>query len=413
MPLVNMRDMLNHAHRNEYAIGGFQVLGLGFLDAILQAAEACRSPVILSLAEPHVGHCDFELAMAAAERGARRAKVPVAVHFEHGASCESAVRAIALGCNGVTVDHSHEALSTNVSRTQQVVELAHRCGIAVEGELGCVPGPVGEDAPNGAEEAEQVGDAVYTSVAEAEVYAERTGIDSLAVSVGTVHGQVRRRSKVDFERLRKIRSAVSLPLVVRGGSGLSDDQYRRLIQCGVAKVNYFTALAEVAADSIRGSARADARCGYTTLVSEVRSGVRAEVERCMRLWGSAGRAAEVMMQCRPWCSVQQVVICSLDHPPDTQVEHMVGRGSEALATIPGIRRVISGWTVPEGLRFRLCWLVELAHERVVESWRERPDHAALAGKLLRPIAGDRIRIDFSGVAAASAVSASVSRQVIQ
>jgi fructose-bisphosphate aldolase class II len=407
-----MRDMLNHAHRNEYAIGGFHVLGLGFLDAILQAAEACRSPLILSLAEPHFGHYDFELAMAAAERGAQRAQVPVAIHFEHGASCESAVRAINLGCNGVMVDHSNEDFSTNVSRTRQVVELAHCCGIAVEGELGCVAGPV-KDAADGPTAAEQAGDTVYTSVAEAEAYAERTGVDCLAVSVGTVHGHVRGRPKLDFERLRRIRSAVDLPLVIHGGSGLSEDQYRRLVQNGVAKINYFTALADVAADSIRDAARVNARGGYRALVSDVRSRIRADVERCMRLFGSAGRAAEVMMQCRPWCSVQQVVICSLDHPPDTQVEHMLGRGNQALAGIPGVRRVISGWTVREALRFRLCWLVELAHERVVESWRERPDHATLVGKLLRPIAGDRIRIDFSGVAAASAVSASVSRQGTQ
>jgi len=413
MPLVNMRDMLNHAHRNEYAIGGFHVLGLGFLDAILQASEDCRSPVILSLAEPHFGHYDFELAMAAAERGAQRASVPVAIHFERGASCESAVRAISLGSNGVMVDHSNEDFYTNVSRTRQVVELAHRCGVTVEGVLGCVPGIVGEDAANGAEEAEQAGDTAYTSVAEAEAYAERTGVDCLAVSVGTAYGHVRRRPKLDFERLRKIHSAVSLPLVIHGGSGLSDDQYRRLIQCGVGKINYFTALADVAADSIRENASTDARCGYTTLVSDVRSRIRAEVERCMRLWGSAGRAAEVMMQCRPWCSVQHVVICSLDHPPDTQVEHMVGRGSEALAAIPGVRRVISGWTVREALRFRLCWLVEVAHESVISSWRERPDHAALAGKLLRPIAGDRLSVELAPVAAAPAVLGAEVRQSIQ
>jgi fructose-bisphosphate aldolase class II len=413
MPLVNMRDMLNHAHRNEYAIGGFHVLGIGFLDAILQAAENCRSPVILSLAEPHFGYYDFELAMAAAERGARRASVPVAIQFEHGTSGESAKRAISLGCNGVMVDHSNEDFSTNVSRTRQVVELAHRCGVTVEGELGCVAGVVGEDPANGAEEAEQAGDTVYTSVAEAEAYAERTGVDCLAVSVGTVHGHVRRRPKLDFERLRKIRAAVSLPLVIHGGSGLTDDQYRRLIQCGAAKINYFTALADVAADSIRGNASTDARCGYTTLVSDVRSRIRPEVERCMRLWGSAGRAAEVMMQCRPWCSVQHVVICSLDRPPDTQVEQMVGRGSEALAEIPGVRRVISGWTVREALRFRLCWLVEVAHESVISSWRERPDHAALAGKLLRPIAGDRLSVELAPVAAAPAMREPEVRQSIQ
>lgn len=414
MPLVDTRDMLNHAHRNEYAIGGFHVVGLDFLDAILQAAEACRSPVVLSLAEPHFGYYDFELAMAAAERAARRAKVPVAIHFEHGIGCESAVRAINLGCNGVMVDYSNDAFSTNVSRTREVVELAHGCGVAVEGELGAIAGVVGDDAANGSEEAALAGDTVYTSAAQAEAYAERTGVDCLAVSVGTVHGHVRGRPKLDFDRLRKIRSAVSLPLVIHGGSGLSDDQYRRLIQCGVAKINYFTALADIAADSIRGNSRADARYGYTALVSDVRPRIRAEVERCMRLWGSAGRAAEVMMQCRSWGPVQQAIVCSVDHPPDSQVEHMIGRGSEALAGIPGVRRVLSGWAVRETLRCQLCWLVELAHEEVAERWRERRDYAALAGKLLRPIAGNRIAIELARVAAAaSAARTSEIRHSIQ
>jgi fructose-bisphosphate aldolase class II len=133
----------------------------------------------------------------------------------------------------------------------------------------------------------------------------------------------------------------------------------------------------------------------------------------MRLWGSAGRAAEVMLQCRPWCPVQHVIVCSLSHPPDTQVEPMLGRGSEAIAEIPGVRRVISSWAVREALRFRLCWLVELAHEKVIESWRQRPDHAAFAGKLLRPIAGERITIDFAPVAASVAVRAPEVRQSIQ
>jgi fructose-bisphosphate aldolase class II len=334
MPLVDMGDMLNHAHRNAYAIGGFHPLDVSFLDAILQAAEACRSPVILSLAEPHFRYYDFELSMAAAERAARRATVPVAIHLEHGIGCESAVRAINLGCNGVMVDYSDEAFSTNVSRTRHVVELAHRCGITVEGELGRVAGVVGNDAAKAAE-GEARGDTVYTSVAEAEAYAERTGVDCLAVSVGTVHGHVRGRPRLDFDRLRKIRSTVDLPLVIHGGSGLSDDQYRRLIQGGVSKISYFTALADVAADSIRGNARADACGGYTALVADVRSRIRTEVARCMVLWGSAGRAAEVMMQCRAWCPVQHVIVCSLSHPPDSQVDHMLRRGSEAIAGIPG------------------------------------------------------------------------------
>jgi len=391
MPLVDMSDMLNHAYRNKYAVGGFDLVSLDFLEAILEAAEQCRSPVILSLAESHFEHYDFELALAATEQAARRARVPVAIHLDHGATLESAVRAINLGCNGVMVDTSNEAFSVNVARTRQVVETAHRCGITVEGELGYVAGLEGEDAER------HPGEAVYTSVAEARAYAERTGVDCLAVSIGTVHGRMRGRPRLDFERLKRINSAVRLPLAIHGGTGLSEDQYRRLITAGVAKINYYTALADAAGQCIRENARADARCGYTGLVQSIRARIRAEVERCMHMWGSAGRAAEVLMQCRAWQPVQHVIIYNVESGAEPRVDAMMARGAETLAAIPGVRRVVTGWAVSEQPRFRYCWIVEFAHKDVIASYREHPEHLAFANRLFRPIAGDRISIDFAEV----------------
>ena len=131
MPLVDMRDMLNHAYHNGYAVGGFDLVSLDFLEAILQTAEHCRSPVILSLAESHFEYYDFELAMAAAEKAARRAAVPVAIHLDHGATHDSAVRAIGLGCNGVMVDTSQASFPDNVAHTRRIVDMAHACGVAV------------------------------------------------------------------------------------------------------------------------------------------------------------------------------------------------------------------------------------------------------------------------------------------
>jgi len=389
MPQVDMRDMLNHAYRNNYAVGGFDLVSLDFLEAILAAAEACRSPVILSLAESHFEHYDFELAMAATEKAARLARVPVAIHLDHGASLDSAVHAINLGCNGVMVDTSNEAFSVNVARTRQLVETAHRCGITVEGELGYVAGIEGEDAEK------HPGEPEYTLVAEAKAYAERTGVDCLAVSIGTVHGRMRGRPKLDFERLKRINSAVRLPLVIHGGTGLSEDQYRRLISGGVAKINYYTALADEAGKCIRENARLDTRCGYTGLVKNIRERIRVEVEHCMHLWGSAGRAAEVLVQCRVWQPVQHVIIYNIEPGAESQVDAMMARGTEVLAGIPGVRRVVSGWAVSEKPKYRFCWIVEFAHKKVIESYREHPDHVRFANSVFRPIAEDRISIDFA------------------
>lgn len=391
MPLVDMRDMLNHAHRNGYAVGGFHLVSLDFLEAIVDAAEHCRSPVILCLSESHFEHFDFELAMAATEKAARRASVPVAIQLDHGASLDSAVRAINLGCNGVMVDASHESFPAKVAHTRRVVEMAHACGVAVEVELGYVAGVEGEDV------AKHPGAVVYTSVEEAKAYVARTGVDCLAVSIGTVHGRLHGRPKLDFERLKRINEAVKIPLVVHGGTGLSDEKYRKLIQHGVAKINYYTALSDVAADRIRVNARANARCGYTDLTHGIQDALRAEVDRCMRLWGSAGRAAEVLVQCHAWQTVEHVIIYNVEGATDQQVNEMMARGREVLGAIPGVRRVITGWAVQDKPRYRFCWLVEFVHENVIASYRDHPDHVAFANGLFRTIACDRISIDFAEV----------------
>ncbi len=388
MPLVDMRDMLNHAYRNGYAVGGFDLVSLDFLEAILDAAESCRSPAILSLAESHFGYYDFELAMAAAEKAARRANVPVAIHLDHGTSYGSAVRAINFGCNGVMIDASHESFPDNVSQTRRVVDMAHACGVAVEGELGYVAGVEGEDA------AKHPGENEYTSVEEAKAYVARTGVDCLAVSIGTVHGRLRGKPKLDCERLKRINDSVKIPLVIHGGTGLSDEQYRKLISHGVAKINYYTALADAAGIRIRTNVRADNRCGYTGLLKNVQDSIREEAERIMRLWGSAGRAAEVLMQCQSWRSVHHVIAYNVENATDAKVESMMARGREVLSGIPGVRRVVTGWALNEQSNYRFCWLIEFAHERVVTSYRDNPEHLAFANQMFRPIAGDRIGIDF-------------------
>lgn len=388
MPLVNMRDMLNHAYQNGYAVGGFDLVSLDFLEAIMDAAEKTRSPVILSLAESHFEYYDFELAMAAAERAAKRAAVPVAIHLDHGASYESAVHAINAGCNGVMVDASQLAFPANVAATQKVVNMAHACGVPVEGELGYVAGVEGEDAEK------HPGEVIYTSVEEARAYVERTQVDFLAVSIGTVHGRMRGRPKLDFDRLKRINEAVKIPLVIHGGTGLSDEQFRKLITQGVSKINYYTALSDAAAKSIRGNVGKHAGGGYTQMLDGVRDSIRAEVERCMINWGSAGRAAEVLERCHAWQSVQHVIIYNADNISIEQVDTIMHRGQDILAKIPGVRRVISGTAAEKKAKYQFCWLIEFAHQNVIESYREHPDHVKFANDLFRPVAGDRISIDF-------------------
>lgn len=388
MPLVSMQDMLAHAYENKYAVGAFDLVSLDFLEAIVRGAEHRRAPVILSLAESHFEYFDFELAMAATVAAARRARVPIAIHLDHGLSLESAVRAIRFGCNGVMVDVSTRPFADNVARTRAVVEMAHACGVPVEGELGYVAGVEGEDAEK------HPGEIVYTAPHEAKAYVEQTGVDFLAVSIGTVHGRMRGTARLDFERLAQINAALKIPLVIHGGTGLSDDQYRRLIENGTAKINYYTALADAATASIRVHAERDARAGYTGLVRGVRAAIQTEVERMIDLFGSSGRGDDCLKAARPWQEVAHVIGFNVQGCTPEQTAELLRRGRTDLATIPGVRRVATGEAATDEARYRHLWLIEFAHPQVIASYRDHPLHRTFADRHFRPVAADRLSIDY-------------------
>ena len=393
MPLVDMKDMLQHAYRNGYAIGAFDLVSLDFLEGVMAAAERAQAPVILSLAESHFEYFDIELMMPALEAAARRASVPVAVHLDHGASPDSAVRAINLGCNGVMVDASHKSLQENIDISREVVKMALGCGVPVEGELGYVPGVEGEDAER------HPGDVAYTTPAEARAYVEKTGVDFLAVSIGTVHGRMKGKPQLDYQLLKQINEALGIPLVIHGGTGLSDDQFRQLIASGVAKINYFTALSDVAAKQVRENTGAETSSGYTGLVKNISTVVAAEAERCMHLWGSAGHAAEVLAQCRPWTPVEHLIIFNVEGLDQAEAETMIAEGRRVLSTIPGVREVFTGEAIKDDASYRYTWLVRFCHPAVIDSYRDHPAHVAFADRQFRPVAGERISIDYQSLEA--------------
>ncbi len=388
MPIVDIKGMLQHAYDNRYAVGAFDLVSLDFLEGIISAAERCQSPVILSLAESHFDHYNFKLLMAAAEGAAQDATIPVAIFLDHGASLNSAIQAINLGCNGVMVDASHQPLSENIALTRQVTEMAHACGVPVEGELGYVPGVEGEDAER------HPGEIAYTTATEASEYVRQTGVDFLAVSIGTVHGRMKGEPQLDIDRLREINQTLNIPLVIHGGTGLSNDQFRRLIENGVAKINYYTALSDAAAQQMRGNISNDSSGGYTRLTAGVRDSVATETERCMRLWGSAGRADAVIQAAPPWSPVEHLIVFNVNTISDSEAAEMMARGRRILGAIPGVRHVLTGKAIKEDAKYRFCWLVRFVHPAVIDSYRDHPEHVRFADELFRPVAGDRISIDY-------------------
>jgi fructose-bisphosphate aldolase class II len=386
MALVNMRDMLVHAYRGGYAVAAFDLVSLDFLEAIIKAAEASRAPVILSLAESHFEHFDFELAMAATEAAAKRTWAPVAIHLDHGASLESAVKAIRLGCNGVMVDASTRPFEENLERTRAVVDMAHACGVPVEGELGYVAGVEGDDAER------HPGEVIYTSPEEATRYVRGTGVDFLAVSVGTVHGRMRGEPQLDFDRLEQINGALGIPLVIHGGTGLSDAQFRKLVERGVTKINYYTALSDAAAERIRENVVSAEPGGYTALVRGIQEPMRAEMQRCIRLWGSENRAQELLAACEPWLPVEHLITYNLAE--GTDILAMMAEGRRVLGGIPGVREVVTGEAVGDAAAYRYCWNVRFCHPAVIDSYRDHPEHVRFADTVFRPAAVDRLSTDF-------------------
>jgi fructose-bisphosphate aldolase, class II len=323
--------------------------------------------------------------MPAVVQAAKRASVPVAVSMDHCTSLESVQSAIRLGCNAVMFDGSHAELPENVGKTREAVELAHSCGVPVEGELGYVAGI----KPNNGDDDQSV----QTSAAEAKVYVDRSGVDFLAISIGTVHGQNNGKQRLDYNRLARINESVNVPLVIHGGTGLSDRQYQKLIDHGVAKINYFTALADLVVKQVRNNL-SDDKCTYRNMMANLHKEMTAAVSRMMHVWRSAGRAAEVIIQCGSWNNVEHVVVYNSSENDPTVIQIMLRKGKQQLSTIPGVLDVRIGRATNDKSKYRYCWLVRLAHESVIESYKSHPVLTAFTENHFRPIAEDRVYSDY-------------------
>ena len=233
--LVSMKEMLAEAARGGYAVGGFNCASLESAVAAVRASEETGMPFILQHAPVHEPYIPLSVAGPLMLQLARAAKTPVAVHLDHGASVEHCLRALAMGFTSVMLDGSALPYAENVAATACVAKTAHSLGATVEAELGSMPhnfkGELGEYTPED----------FYTKPDEAADFAEKTGVDALAISFGTVHGIYKTTPKLSLEVIERVREATGgLPLVMHGGSGLTDDDYREAIARGIRKVNYYT-----------------------------------------------------------------------------------------------------------------------------------------------------------------------------
>lgn len=231
--LVNLNDILKKAQQKHYAVGLFNTTDTDMLQAVIEAAEELNSPVIIGTAEVLLPYGELKLIAPAMIAAAKRAKVPVVVHYDHGLTFERCMEALKLGFSSIMFDGSAGDDSENLKQTAQIVKIAHSFGATVEGEIG----HVGQAETNDG----AVSD-MYTTPQEAKDFVKATGVDALAVAIGTAHGAYKTKPCLDIERLKSIRKEINTPLVLHGGSGLSEADFKNTIREGIAKVNIFTDL---------------------------------------------------------------------------------------------------------------------------------------------------------------------------
>lgn len=277
--LVNLNEVLKKAQKEKYAVGLFNTTDTDMLQAVIEAAEESRSPVILGTAEVLLPFGELKLIAPSVIAAAKRASVPVVVHYDHGLTFERCLEALQLGFSSVMFDGSAKAYGQNIEETKEIVKIAHAFGASVEGEIG----HVGE-AAQGDESLENM----YTTVAEAKEYLENTGVDALAVAIGSAHGVYKKKPKLNVERLKEIAGAVSVPLVLHGGSGLSDDDFKNTIREGIAKVNIFTDLCLAGERAMKDGA--EKKLGYLETRNLKVEYIKEAVKHKMSLFGSVNKA---------------------------------------------------------------------------------------------------------------------------
>lgn len=235
--LVNLKEILKIAEVDKTAIGMFNATGFDSLQAVVGAAEELNKPVIIAHAEVHNVYNDISMVGPAMIAVAQKAKVPVCVHLDHGTSLDMVYKALRLGFTSVMMDASALPYEENLALTEQITQAAHSMDVSVEAELGrLVTGEAGSGETASLARVEDF----YTRPDEAEEFCSRTGVDALAIAFGTAHGFYKAEPKLDFDVVKNVAKATGLPLVMHGGSGVSEEGFKKAIANGIRKINYYS-----------------------------------------------------------------------------------------------------------------------------------------------------------------------------
>lgn len=284
MSLTTSAEILARAEKGGYAVGAFNCNNMEIIQAIIDAAEAENSPVIIQASQGAIKYAGIGYIVALIREAALNSRVPVAMHLDHGTDFRQVLLCIRNGFTSVMIDGSHYPIQENIAITSKVVEIAHAVGVSVEGELGRIRGT--EDNVQVLER-----DAFFTDPEDAGVFVRETGVDALAPSIGTAHGRYQGKPELDFDRLAEIKKITGVPLVLHGSSGVPDDDIRHAIALGVRKVNIDTDIREAFVNGIRHVlAENPDQIDPRKILGPAREMACSVIREKIRLFGSAGKA---------------------------------------------------------------------------------------------------------------------------
>lgn len=279
--LVNMNDILLPAKEGRYGVGFFNAINVEMARAVIETAEELNAPVMVGTAEILLPAMELELVSDYLIPMAKKARVPVCVHYDHGLTFERCMEALKLGFTSIMYDCSTVSYEENVKRVAEMVKICHGMGVTVEAELGHVGDNFGSGKLENPED-------YFTDPDTALEYIQLTGADSLAVAVGNAHGDYAFPPKLDFDRIKAISEKTNLPLVLHGGSGLADDDFRNAVKLGVSKINIFTDIDKAGKAGVEAGIAAGERTMMGLIPYEINA-MKAVVSEKIRLFGSEGK----------------------------------------------------------------------------------------------------------------------------
>lgn len=282
MALVKLSELLAQPD-DTYAIGAFNVSNMEMAMGAIKAAEDLKAPLILQIAEGRLRYSPLDLLGPVMVAAAKKCKMPVAVHLDHGATLDTVKLAISLGFTSVMFDGSKHPLDENIRLTKEVVDYAHSKGVDVEAEIGKVGGAEGDY---------KAVEAAVASVDEAKKFVEETHVDALAAAIGTAHGNYKSKPHLRIDRLQEIHAAVDVPLVLHGGTGLTEEDFHNCLANGIQKINIATASYDASAREVRKVCleKPEAELTYFDVSDAIVRGTYANVVKHMKIFGVDGKA---------------------------------------------------------------------------------------------------------------------------